>query len=139
MPLIISANRLGDGIVVYLGHDGAWREDFDDAKIFVGKADADPAFALARRDAMHNLVVEPCLVEVAQDEGGLFPVTLRERIRAQGPTIDFLPPARCVQVGIASATARTPMQAKEPDNRHEHNRDDQELISAAASASGVLP
>ncbi|MCI0735981.1 MAG: DUF2849 domain-containing protein [Beijerinckiaceae bacterium] len=91
MPKVISANRLTDGIVVYAGHGGTWVERLDQAQILASKEDADAGLLLAKEDARRNLVVEPALVDVAEMEGGRRPATLRESIRAQGPTIDFLP------------------------------------------------
>jgi hypothetical protein len=88
---VISANRLSDGAVVYLGPRGSWAKSLAAGKVFPAKAEADAALAGAQADASRNLIVEPCLVEVRMDAAGLRPLTLREWIRAQGPTIDFLP------------------------------------------------
>jgi Protein of unknown function (DUF2849) len=88
---VISANRLVDGAVVYRGPDSSWVERLSKAKIFSTKAQADAELLAAQGDAKRNLVVEPCLVEVREDQGVVRPVTLHEAIRAQGPTIDFLP------------------------------------------------
>jgi hypothetical protein len=93
MPKVISANRLADGIVVYAGRDGSWFERLSQAKVFASKAEAEVGLRIAQNDAKRNLVVEPVVVEVAEDAGGLRAVTLREAIRARGPTIDFLPRA----------------------------------------------
>jgi hypothetical protein len=91
MPKVICANRLADGIVVYAGRDGSWAERLSQAKIFASKAEAEAGLLVAQDDAKRNLVVEPVLVEVTDDVGELRAVTLREKIRALGPTIDFLP------------------------------------------------
>jgi hypothetical protein len=91
MPKVISANRLADGIVVYAGRDGSWSERLSQAKIFASKAEAEAGLLVAQNDAKRNLVVEPFVVEVAEDATGLRAITLREAIRARGPTIDFLP------------------------------------------------
>jgi len=91
MPKVICANRLADGIVVYAGRDGSWPERLSQAKIFASKAEAEAGLLVAQNDAKRNLVVEPVVVEVTQDASGLRAVTLREAIRALGPTIDFLP------------------------------------------------
>jgi hypothetical protein len=91
MPKVISANRLADGIVVYAGRDGSWSERLSQATIFASKAEAEAGLLIAQNDAKRNLVVEPFVVEVVGDASGLRAVTLREAIRARGPTIDFLP------------------------------------------------
>ena len=94
MPHVISANRLSDGIVVYAGRDGAWAERLDESKVFASQAEAEAGLLRAQNDAKRNLVVEPCLVEVTEEASELRAVTLRESIRARGPTIEFLPRAR---------------------------------------------
>ena len=94
MPKVISANRLADGIVVYAGRDGSWSDRLNQAKIFASKAEAEAGLLVAQNDAKRNLVVEPVVVEVTEDASGLRAATLRESIRAFGPTIDFLPRTR---------------------------------------------
>ena len=101
MSQVISANRLIDGIVVYAGRDGAWADALGAAKIFTSKAEAEAALLLAQNDVKRNLVVDPCLVEVTEEANGVRAVTLRESIRAQGPTIDFLPQTRAFAYELA--------------------------------------
>jgi hypothetical protein len=93
MPKIVSANRLADGIVVYLGPDGRWLETANLARIFDDQKAADEGLVQAREDATCNLVVEPFLVEVEAHAEGLRPVTLRNAIRAGGPTVAYAPRA----------------------------------------------
>ena len=90
MPHVISANRLVDGIVVYMGRDGAWTTKLGEGQIFSSKAEAEAA-GLSPAGAQRNLVIDPAVVEVTEEAGGPRAVTLRESIRACGPTIDFLP------------------------------------------------
>lgn len=90
MPHVISANRLADGIVVYMDRDGAWTTKLGEGQIFSSKAEAEAA-RLALGGAKRNLVIDPAVVEVKLEAGGPRAVTLRESIRACGPTIDFLP------------------------------------------------
>lgn len=92
MPKIISANRLADGTVVYLGPDRSWTEVLDHADCFTDDAAAD-GLTLARDHVKRNLVIDPFLVEVTAPEEGPRPVSLRNRIRARGPTVDYLPRA----------------------------------------------
>jgi Protein of unknown function (DUF2849) len=91
MLKVVSANRLADGIVVYAGRGGAWFERLADARIFSSGGDAEAALEAALEDVRRNIVVDPCLVDVADEGGQLRPLTLRESIRAGGPTIDYLP------------------------------------------------
>ena len=84
---VLTANRLGDGIVVFLDFEGAWSESFDEAIV---ARSPDEVKALEDRgtyDAARNLVVEPYLVEVREDGGRLVPLRARERVRVFGPSI----------------------------------------------------
>jgi hypothetical protein len=90
MSKVITANRLIDGIVVYAGHDGAWTGHLTEAKLFASKAEAEAGLLAAQNDAKRNLVVEPGLIDIAEEANGRRALTLRESIRARGPTIDFL-------------------------------------------------
>jgi hypothetical protein len=139
MPHVISANRLSDGIVVYVGSDGAWAERLDESKVFAGQAEAEAGLLLARNDVTRNLVVDPCLVEVTEEASGLRAVTLRESIRARGPTIEFLPPGRAFAYeaeslpGLGATQGTQPLwRSPRPDVPRDH-----ELISAAESQDGV--
>ena len=63
---VLTANRLGDGIVVFLDFEGAWSENLAEAVV---ARSPDEVRALQDRgtyDAAHNLVVEPYLVEVRE-------------------------------------------------------------------------
>ena len=84
---VLTANRLGDGIVVFLDFEGAWSEDI---ALAVVARDPDEARALEDRgayDSARNLVVEPYLVEVREADGHLTPIRYRERVRVAGPSI----------------------------------------------------
>jgi sulfite reductase (NADPH) hemoprotein beta-component len=84
---VLTANRLGDGIVVFLDFEGAWSEDI---ALAVVARDPDEARALEDRgayDSARNLVVEPYLVEVREADGCLTPIRYRERVRVAGPSI----------------------------------------------------
>jgi hypothetical protein len=84
---VLTANRLGDGIVVFLDFEGAWSENI---ALAVVARDPDEARALEDRgayDAARNLVVEPYLVEVREADGRLTPIRYRERVRVAGPSI----------------------------------------------------
>ena len=84
---VLTANRLDDGIVVFLDFEGAWNENIAEAVV---ARDPDEARALEDRgayDAAHNLVVEPYLVEVREEAGRLIPIRTRERVRVSGPSI----------------------------------------------------
>jgi len=138
MPKVISANRLGDGIVVYAGRDGSWSERLSHAKIFASKAEAESGLVIAQNDAKRNLVVEPVVVEVTEDASGLRAVTLREIIRARGPTIDFLPRTHAFAHGADAPQENTAKQATKAvlriprlaDTRKQYPREHELMVAA---------
>jgi hypothetical protein len=79
----LTANRLADGEVVFW-NAGAWLDRFDDAQVFAEDRLAEAAEA--RAQGQITLAVDPYLIEVEPVEGGLAPVSYRERLRALGPT-----------------------------------------------------
>jgi hypothetical protein len=81
----LTANRLDDGEVIFLGQAGRWVERFAEAALF---DDEDAAMAAeARAKTQRTLAVDPYLIDVAPAEGGgVAPVSYRERLRALGPT-----------------------------------------------------
>ncbi len=114
MLKVISANRLADGVVVYAGQGGAWLERLDDARVFASQEEAETGLARAQADAARNLIVDPFLVEVTQEASGLRPASLRDSIRAQGPTIDFLAFRRLHKAATIAAPKNPASQAGQP-------------------------
>lgn len=81
----ITANRLRDGVVVFLGSGSSWVESFADAALF---ADADAALAAAKAQAEGDQFgVDVYAFEVEREDGVPVPVKMRERIRALGPSV----------------------------------------------------
>ncbi|HMF07325.1 MAG TPA: DUF2849 domain-containing protein [Methylocella sp.] len=141
MPKIISANRLADGIVVYAGHGGAWVEKLNQARIFASKEEAEAGLSLAQDDVARNLVVEPFLVDVTQDANGLRPSTLRDSIRAQGPTIDFLAHRHAItpkeirpRQNFGTEDAKPVLRESHPEDLHAVERKAWQTDPAAALA-----
>jgi hypothetical protein len=84
---VVTANRLLDGEVVWLGAEGNWVGDLSRAKILETKEDVAAAMAAAQQSIADREVVEAYEVDVVLEDGCLTPKRLRERIRAAGPTI----------------------------------------------------
>ena len=86
---IITANNLGDGLVVFLTASGGWSTAIEKARIIgTGELEAALAYAQAQHDA--RIVVEPYEIDVELAEGMPIPLRLRERIRAaRGPTVAY--------------------------------------------------
>ena len=84
MVQIVTANRLVDGIVVFLDEAGGWSEDFARAAVH---QDAAGALTRAAEDGAASLIVDPYAIEVELRNGHYAPKALREAIRASGPTV----------------------------------------------------
>jgi Protein of unknown function (DUF2849). len=87
---VLTANRLIDGISVWMGANGEWVESLRDA--FIARHDeAVAALESAGKQAQaDNRVVDAVVIDVEETATGIRPLRLRERIRADGPTIDYL-------------------------------------------------
>ena len=79
----LTANRLDDGEVVFW-NAGSWRERFGEAQLFDDDAVADAAEAVAKTQT--TVLVDPYLIDVVPVDGGVAPISYRERLRALGPT-----------------------------------------------------
>jgi hypothetical protein len=86
---VASANRLTDGVVVFLDDAGQWTPRLDRAAIAREKRAGEILLERARVEAFS--VVDPFLVAVSEDEDGTIePLSLREKIRASGLTFDAI-------------------------------------------------
>jgi hypothetical protein len=89
MQRVLSANRLRDGVIVYLGPYGDWVTRIEDAALFTTEAASEAATGRARHALAANEIVDPIMVEVTQDGDERRATTLRNAIRALGPTVNF--------------------------------------------------
>jgi Flp pilus assembly protein CpaB len=89
-PVVVTANDLRSGAVVYRRKEGAWTSNIASADIAGTAEAADALLAAAKADHDACRVVEPMLIEIAAGQ----PASLRERIRSLGPTAGSPPPAR---------------------------------------------
>ena len=86
---VASANRLVDGLVVYLDDAGQWTPRLDRAALARDKSES--AILLERARAEAFTVVDPFLIAVTEyDDGTIEPLSLREKIRAAGLTFDAI-------------------------------------------------
>lgn len=84
---VLTANRLTDGVCVWLGASGDWLEGIDGALV-ARHAEAVVALDEAGKQAQaSDLVVDVNVIDVEEHEGRLRPLRLRERIRLTGPTV----------------------------------------------------
>jgi hypothetical protein len=82
---IVTGNRLRDGAVIYFAGAGDWTPSID--KALVAEDDhANALLAEAQIGAPPLPAIGSVLIEVTREGDHLRPVSLRERIRAAGPT-----------------------------------------------------
>jgi hypothetical protein len=87
-PVLITANRLADGAVIYRTGDGGWTTQFDRAAVVTTVPAATELLSAAIADdaGAVGAYVAPVLLD---KEGAARPGNLRERIRLAGPTIEL--------------------------------------------------
>ncbi|MEI7873283.1 MAG: DUF2849 domain-containing protein [Alphaproteobacteria bacterium] len=86
---VASANRLSDGVVVWLDDAGEWTIRLDRAAVARDGRTGEILLLRARAEAFP--VIDPFLVAVAEEEDGTIePLSLREKIRASGLTFDAI-------------------------------------------------
>jgi Protein of unknown function (DUF2849) len=87
--VVASANRLTDGVVVFLDDAGEWTRQLDRAVVARDKRSSEILLERAKAEAF--TVVDPYLVAVSEDDGGVLePLSLREKIRVSGLTFDAI-------------------------------------------------
>lgn len=87
MKQVITASRLRDGAVVFLGQGRRWVEHLAQAEVFGTVENSAEALKSAAKDEADNVVLDIYAIDVADKAGRLVPIKLREAIRAQGPTV----------------------------------------------------
>lgn len=87
-PVVVTANRVGDGAVVYRCVDGGWTTDLDAAAITTDAVTARELVQAAIADDLRAVGSYIAPVELTR-AGEVRPGNLRERIRLNGPTIDL--------------------------------------------------
>ncbi len=87
-PAVVTANRLGDGAVIYRTVHGSWATELDQAAVVTTAPAATELLAAAVADDLS--AVGAYVAPVRFDAGGRpEPANLRELIRRMGPTISL--------------------------------------------------
>jgi Protein of unknown function (DUF2849) len=84
---VLTANRLSDGIAVWYAAPQKWVEDVTQAKQVSDKEGIAALEAVAAETIAKGQYCDVVFIDVEEADGSLRPVKLRERIRADGPTI----------------------------------------------------
>lgn len=90
-PSVVTANRTWDGAVIYRTVSKSWTTDLSDAAVVRTADQAQALLAESVADDLGSIGSYVAPVEVTN--GAIKPGNLRERIRAQGVTIDLRVPA----------------------------------------------
>ncbi|RCK53711.1 hypothetical protein TH25_04170 [Thalassospira profundimaris] len=84
---VVTANRLDDGLAVFMTADEGWSTDIRQA-ICAGDAEqAEALLARANTQKQQITVVGPYLIDVANEDGVLVPIKYREILRTLGPSV----------------------------------------------------
>jgi hypothetical protein len=83
-PKVLTANRLLEGDVVYLGADGAWVLNHSKAVLFTDEALANAA--LSNAAAQPDFLVGAYLANAEIRNGHPAPIHFREEFRTRGPS-----------------------------------------------------
>jgi hypothetical protein len=83
-PVVITANRLADGVVVHRTKSGEWTQLLTEAQILWIAADVQSALKAAQAEGLE--AVGPYAAPIDASEDSAQPGNLREFIRASGPT-----------------------------------------------------
>lgn len=86
-PVVITANRVADGAVVYRRADGGWTTRLGEAAVVTAAATAVMFLAAAAADELRAVGAYAAPVELTA-EGEVRPGNLRELIRVGGPTVE---------------------------------------------------
>ncbi|NIZ03368.1 DUF2849 domain-containing protein [Thalassospira lucentensis] len=84
---VATANRLDDGLVVFLTANGGWSENINDSRVADGKEAAAVLLQEASAPELDVVIVGPYLIDVEQQDGGLVPTKYREVLRTKGPSV----------------------------------------------------
>ena len=77
MGQVITANRLSDGVVVFLDDAGHWSERLDQAQVFDDKAASALGLEAGRAAEARNLILDLNAIDVATRAGSIVPIKLR--------------------------------------------------------------
>ena len=86
---VVTASRLRDGRAVYLTAGKTWSEKIAGSLVAATEDDSNAMLADAQEAADARIVVDPYLVDVTLDDALPTPVTMREKMRATGPSVTY--------------------------------------------------
>ncbi len=84
---LVTANRLRDGIAVFLTRSGTWSEKIDEAALALEPQAAAALEARAKDDEKATLITGSYLIDAERRDGRIRAAQIRERMRTLGPTV----------------------------------------------------
>lgn len=84
---IITANRLRDGIAVFLTRANQWSEMIDEAALALEPQAAAALEARAKDDEKATVITGAYLIDAERRDGRVRAAHIRERMRTLGPTV----------------------------------------------------
>ena len=84
---VLTANRLKDGLAVFLGDGNAWTPWIDEATVARSKDDAVRLETKGNEQSKMNVVVGPYLIDVVEDGRKIRAALIREHMRTLGPSV----------------------------------------------------
>ncbi len=84
---VLTANRLSDGIAVWYADSNGWVEQIGRARAASTKEDISALEKIAAETLAQGQHCDVVLIDAEETADGPRPLKLRERIRAEGPTI----------------------------------------------------
>ena len=84
---LVTANRLRDGIAVFMTRGGDWSETIDDAALALEPEAAAALELRAKEDEKKTIVTGSYLIDAERVNGRVRASHIRERMRALGPTV----------------------------------------------------
>lgn len=97
----VTANRLSDGRVVFLSEAGEWSLSVGDARLYSDGSELEEALAFGKAQQEARIIVDTYAIDMEIVDDRRLPTRLRERIRAQGPTIVYGDAERAYLSGLA--------------------------------------
>lgn len=85
--MVVTGNRLHDGAVVWRDPDGHWSRDIADAAIYLTDGQLAKDLDAGRLEEASGRIIGVYEVEIEMRDSRTLPARLRERIRADGPTV----------------------------------------------------
>jgi hypothetical protein len=84
---VISASFIGSGAPAYLTAQGGWSRDLQAAVLLATEAERDASLARALEHEQEKVVCDPYFFDVRLEGTKVDPISTREHIRAEGPTV----------------------------------------------------